>query len=278
MPFDERACFGALPAVSDERGALIDLAGRLPAHAPSEVLVAVATDLLALPWCPPARAAPTSCSATRNASACRWGTAGRTAAFFATRQEHVRHRPRAHHRRFGRRDGQRASRMACRRASSTRGVRRPRRHLNPRRRCGEHGRHVRGVSRGRWPHCDCRARARPGAALAAGVTALGVAQENAHYFDTRRFTLTSEQTAALRTLSSSRLNLRYIGETGVGVSFDETILPRRRADADRRFAKAVGRPDLPCGDDPRGLSPALGADTSPFLTPRCSTATPPRRR
>ena len=70
-------------------------------------------------WCcSPRRAsgAPTSWSAPRSASACRWATAARTPAFFATRDEYKRNAARPARRRVGRRRGPaRAAGSRCRR-------------------------------------------------------------------------------------------------------------------------------------------------------------------
>ncbi|MEP7118506.1 MAG: aminomethyl-transferring glycine dehydrogenase, partial [Acidobacteriota bacterium] len=104
-------------------------------------------------------------------------------------------------------------------------------------------------------------------ALASAVTGLGITQQNNHFFDTLRFTLTAAQAASVRAGSvAAGYNLRHIGATGIGVSLDETITIADVQALAGVFAAAIGKPapkvSVGDGDD---LPPALRR-TSPFLT------------
>jgi glycine dehydrogenase len=73
--------------------------------------------------------------------------------------------------------------------------------------------------------------------LAARLAALGVRQENAHYFDTLRLTFTAAQAVAVHRESvAAGYNLRRVSDTVVGISLDETATP---ADVEA-IAAAVG--------------------------------------
>jgi glycine dehydrogenase len=270
MPLAEPGVFGVLLQYPDDHGAVTDLSGVIGAAHAAKVLVAVATDLLALTLLtPPGESGADVVLGNSQRFGVPLGYGGPHAAFFATRQEHVRHAP-------GRiigvsvdGHGQRAYRMALQ--TREQHIRREKATSNI---CTAqallanmaamyavyHGadgltaiaRRVHGLAQ----------------ALAAGVTALGVTQENAHYFDTLRFTLTAAQAAAVRTASvGAGFNLRHIGDTGIGVSLDETITAADVQTLVGVFAGAVGRPAPPLaaanGDD--ALPPALRR-TSAFLT------------
>ncbi len=269
MAVDDPAVFGVLLQYPDERGAVTDLAGFISTAHAAKVLVAVASDLLALTLItPPGEAGADVVLGNSQRFGVPLGYGGPHAAFFATRQEHVRHVP-------GRIigvsvdvHGQRAYRMALQ--TREQHIRREKATSNI---CTAqallanmaamyavyHGadgltaiaRRVHGLTR----------------ALAAAVTGLGIAQENAHYFDTLRFTLTPAQAAAARTASvEAGFNLRHIGDTGIGVSLDETISADDVQTLAGVFASAVGQPApvvAVTGGD--ALTAALTRTTS-FLT------------
>ena len=273
-PAAEMACgdpgvFGVLLQYPDERGAIADLGGLIAAAHAAKVLVAVATDLLALTLItPPGEAGADVVFGNSQRFGVPLGFGGPHAAFFATRQEHVRHAP-------GRIigvsidvHGQRAYRMALQ--TREQHIRREKATSNI---CTAqallanmaamyavyHGAdgltaiatRVHGMTR----------------ALAAGVTGLGITQENEHYFDTVRFALPAALAAAVRTASvQAGFNLRHIGDTGIGVSLDETTTAAEVQALVGVFAAAVGKaasaPVLTAGD---ALPPALRR-TSAFLT------------
>ncbi len=269
MAFDSPGVFGALLQYPDERGAITDLGGFIAAAHGARVLVAVATDLLALTLItPPGEVGADVVFGNSQRFGVPLGFGGPHAAFFATRQEHVRHAP-------GRIigvsvdvHGQRAYRMALQ--TREQHIRREKATSNI---CTAqallanmaamyavyHGAdgltaiatRVHGMAR----------------ALAAGVTALGIAQENPHYFDTLRLTVPAAQAAAVRAGSVlAGFNLRYIGDMGIGVSLDETTTAAEVQALVGVFAAAVGKPmpaaPLTAGD---ALPPALRR-TSAFLT------------
>ncbi|MEP7117578.1 MAG: glycine dehydrogenase (aminomethyl-transferring), partial [Acidobacteriota bacterium] len=94
MAFDQPGVFGVLLQYPDECGAVTDLAGVITAAHDAKVLVAVATDLLALTLLtPPGEAGADVVLGNSQRFGVPLGFGGPHAAFFATRQEHVRHAP-----------------------------------------------------------------------------------------------------------------------------------------------------------------------------------------
>ena len=273
-PAAEMACgdpgvFGVLLQYPDERGAIADLGGLIAAAHAAKVLVAVATDLLALTLItPPGEAGADVVFGNSQRFGVPLGFGGPHAAFFATRQEHVRHAP-------GRIigvsvdvHGQRAYRMALQ--TREQHIRREKATSNI---CTAQAllanmAAMYAVYHGADGLTAIATRVHNMTrALAAGVTGLGITQENEHYFDTVRFALPAALAAAVRTASvQAGFNLRHIGDTGIGVSLDETTTAAEVQALVGVFAAAVGKaasaPVLTAGD---ALPPALRR-TSAFLT------------
>ena len=111
------------------------------------------------------------------------------------------------------------------------------------------------------------ARARPGAgARGRRRRRSACTQENAHYFDTLRFTLTAAQAAAVRAQAvEAGFNLRYVGDTGIGVVArrDDHGRPTSQALVGV-FAAAVGKPAA------RRVAPAAAGDALPPALRRTS--------
>ena len=269
MPLADPGVFGVLLQYPDERGAVTDLAGVIAAAHSARVLVAVATDLLALTLLtPPGESGADVVQGNSQRFGVPLGFGGPHAAFFATRQEHVRHAP-------GRIigvsvdvHGQRAYRMALQ--TREQHIRREKATSNI---CTAQAllanmAAMYAVYHGADGLTAIASRVHGMArALASAVASLGIVQENAHFFDTLRFTFTSAQAAAVRAASvAAGFNLRHIGDTGIGVSLDETITAGELQALAGVFATAAGKPapavTMADGD---ALSPELRR-TSAFLT------------
>ncbi len=243
MVFDADV-FGALVQYPDEAGRLDDLAPFIDKAHAAGVLVAVATDLLALTLAtPPGEMGADVVLGNSQRFGVPMGFGGPHAAFFATSQEHVRHMPGrvigvsvdAH--------GHRAYRMALQ--TREQHIRREKATSNI---CtaqallanmaamyavyhGPEGlkaiaRRVHGLAR----------------ALEGALTALGYAQANPHYFDTLRIVTDAATVAAIKAAAESHgVNFRYVGDTGVGIAIDETVTAHDLLAIVEIFAAASGK-------------------------------------
>ena len=218
--------FGLLLQYPDDHGAAVrsDVRSIARAHA-AGVLVAVATDLLALTLLtPPGEMGADAVVGNSQRFGVPLGYGGPHAAFFATREAFVRQAAGTHHRRFGRR-ARPASAIAwrSRRASSTSGARRRRRTSARRRRCSRtspamcavyHGpdglraiaERVHGLTR----------------AVDAALQALGFRQTNRAYFDTLWIEGADVTNGAAEAAEARGINFRYDGNA-IGISLDETV-------------------------------------------------------
>jgi glycine dehydrogenase len=217
--------FGALVQCPDEAGRLTDLRPFVERAHAAGALVAVATDLLALALAtPPGEMGADIAFGIAQRFGVPLGFGGPHAAFFATRQEHVRHMPGriigvsvdAH--------GHTAYRMSLQ--TREQHIRREKATSNI---CtaqallanmaamyavyhGPDG--IRAIAT--RVHAMTRA-------LDGALAQLGYTQENDTYFDTLRIVTAPERLAVIRRVATERgLNFRYIGESEIGISLDET--------------------------------------------------------
>jgi glycine cleavage system P protein (glycine dehydrogenase) len=264
--------FGALVQYPDEAGRVDDLRPFIARAREAGVLVAVATDLLALALItPPGEMGADVVFGNSQRFGVPLGFGGPHAAFFAAKEDHVRHLPGriigvsidAH--------GKSAYRMSLQ--TREQHIRREKATSNI---CTAqallanmaamyavyHGpRGIRAIAT--RVHGLARL-------LDRSLRALGFTQENNAYFDTLRV---SGPVAALKTArakaEAAGINFRYIGEAAVGISLDETATVEDISAIANVFAVAAGK-DAPAidaaslGDEP-AVPPALRR-TSAYLT------------
>jgi glycine dehydrogenase len=276
-PLDQAAfdadVFGALAQYPDEAGALEDLRPFIERAHAAGVLVAVATDLLALTLAtPPGDMGADVVFGNSQRFGVPLGCGGPHAAFFATREEHVRHMP-------GRLIGVSVdahSRPAYRMALQTREqhIRREKATSNI---CTAqallatmaamyavyHGpkglkaiaERVHGMAR----------------ALDGALRALGFEQRNAYYFDTLRVRTDGDTVEAVRRLAEAReINFRDAGTNEIGIALDETVTTGDLMAILEIFAEASGAKErvipLAASLDLSRAWPKSLQRTSPYLT------------
>ena len=228
MNFDAPDVFGALVQYPDEAGRLDDLKPFIDKAHAANVKVAVATDLLALalatsPGEAGADVRVRQLAALRRAARIRRAARGVLRHQPGIRAPHARPR----HRRVDRRA--RPSRLSHV-AADARAAHPPREgdleHLHRAGAARQHGGDVRRVSRSRRHQGDRDAAStRMTRALDGALKALGYEQRNANYFDTLR--IVTDAPIACATIrddaTAAGYNFRYVGDTEIGVSFDETV-------------------------------------------------------
>src|SRR5687768_8025137 len=226
MELDAAEVFGALVQYPDEQGRLDDLKPFIDKAHAANVKVAVATDLLALTLATsPGEAGADVVFGNSQRFGVPMGFGGPHAAFFATSQEFVRHMP-------GRvigvsidSHGHRAYRMSLQ--TREQHIRREKATSNI---CtaqallanmaamyavyhGPEG--LKAIAT--RVHAMTRA-------LDGALQALGFDQRNPHYFDTLRIVTETARAKAIRAAAGQRqFNFRYVGETEIGISLDETV-------------------------------------------------------
>ena len=271
MDLDAPGVYGAMVQYPDDHGSLYDLQPFIEKAHAANVKVAVATDLLALALAtPPGEAGADVVFGNSQRFGVPLGFGGPHAAFFATSQEFVRHMPGrvigvsidAH--------GHRAYRMSLQTRE-------------------QHIRREKATSN----ICTAQALLANMAAMYAvyhgpeGITAiatrvhaitraldnalkqLGYAQQNLHFFDTLRITATAAQVKTIRAKAEAAgINLRYVGDTGIGISLDETVTIEDVAALLEIFSGAGNKADAVAletdGGAPQWSKPLLR--TSTFLT------------
>jgi glycine dehydrogenase len=271
MTFDGPV-YGALLQYPDEAGRLDDLGPFIQAAHAAGVLVAVATDLLALTLVtPPGEMGADVALGNSQRFGVPLGFGGPHAAFFATRQEYVRHMP-------GRvigvsvdAQGHTAYRMALQ--TREQHIRREKATSNI---CTAQALLANMAAMFAVYHgpeglraIATRVHAMAGA-LDRALRGLGYVQENPHFFDTLRVSTTAERAAAIHAASvAAGINLRRASDTSVGIALDETTTEADLVSIVDALAAAAGTRTtvvLDSGGDVLANLPAALRRTSAYLT------------
>jgi glycine dehydrogenase len=271
MTFDGPV-FGALVQYPDEAGRLDDLRPFIERAHAAGVLVAVATDLLALTIVtPPGEMGADAVFGNSQRFGVPLGFGGPHAAFFATRQDHVRHMP-------GRiigvsvdAQGHTAYRMALQ--TREQHIRREKATSNI---CTAQALLANMAAMYAVYHGPEGLRAIAvrvhgmARALAGALGSLGCTQENTSFFDTLRVTTDAGKAAKIHEAAGARgMNFRRVSETAIGIALDETTTQADLVGILDVFAEACGRTGAVAlaavEDAVSDLPPALRR-TSQYLT------------
>ena len=277
MTFEARAGrtpFGVLLQYPDESGLALDLAPFITRAHAAGALVAVGADLLALALLtPPGQMGADVVYGNSQRFGVPLGYGGPHAAFFATRQAFVRQMP-------GRiigvsvdAQGRKAYRMAL--ATREQHIRREKATSNI---CTAQALLANMAAMYGVYHGPEGVRAIAGRVhqlariLDRALRTLGLAQTNAHYFDTLRVDLPSGVDSVRERALAAGINLRYIDAHTVGIALNETVSTSDLRDIINVFG---GTTDLVAGDlqvsgndsnDPNDDYPTSLRRTSPFMT------------
>jgi len=274
MPFDAPV-FGALVQFPDECGRVSDLRGFIARARDAGVLVAVATDLLALALLtPPGEMGSDVVFGNSQRFGVPLGFGGPHAAFFAVKNEYIRHLP-------GRiigvsidAQGKSAYRMSLQ--TREQHIRREKATSNI---CTAQALLANIAAMYAVYHGAEGIRAIAGRVhglsrlLDGALRSLGYEQQNDAYFDTLRVKAAPELVAGVRGKAvAARLNFRYVGESAISIALDETTTAQDLEAIVNVFAAAAGKTvtsemlDASTLGELAGDLPASLRRTSPYLT------------